>query len=126
MSEIKEVQRGIQKQLRQLVISAQVNILQRLVVSIKDEVEEEVPGEEVTALELYDFIVDFVKSDQLASLEDQGLSRLLHFNDLIMELQQPTGTSVEECELVAVAEAELSTGSLVGEMRVDSQRSVRS
>lgn len=52
-------------------------------------------------VELYDFIVDFLKGDNLASQEDQGMTRLLVFNELIIELQQPpVATEEEQCELV--------------------------
>lgn len=47
------------------------------------------PGVEATHVELFDFIVEFLRSIQLRSLEDQGMARLLAFHDLIDELQAP-------------------------------------
>lgn len=95
-----------------------------LAASIKDEVKEQGPDDNATEVELYDFIMDFVKSDQFASLEDQGMSRLLLFNDLITGLQQPTTASVVEPELQA--EAESVPGSPVVHVRVDKQPSISS
>ncbi|KAI4807724.1 hypothetical protein KUCAC02_027512 [Chaenocephalus aceratus] len=90
MSAIKDLRRDIQRQLHQLI-----NFNESDVLSIDDEAEEELPGDDATDVELYDFIVDFLKSNQLASQEDQGMSRLLVFNDLITELQQ-LSEAVEE------------------------------
>uniref|UniRef100_A0AAV2LLZ8 Uncharacterized protein n=1 Tax=Knipowitschia caucasica TaxID=637954 RepID=A0AAV2LLZ8_KNICA len=81
------MQRSIQKKLHQLINSAEEGMLRQLAASIKEEVEEE-PGDDASAVELYDFIMEFVRSDKLMSLEDEGMSSLLILNDLILELQQ--------------------------------------
>ena len=99
MSAIKDLRRDIQRQLHQLIISNESDVLYKLAASIDDEAEEELPGDDATDVELYDFIVDFLKSDQLASQEDQGMSRLLVFNDLITELQQLSEAEEEHREL---------------------------
>ncbi|KAJ4924263.1 hypothetical protein JOQ06_000503 [Pogonophryne albipinna] len=99
MSAIKDLRRDIQMQLHQLINFNESDVLYKLAASIDDEAEEELPGDDATAVELYDFIVDFLKSDQLASQEDQGMSRLLVFNDLITELQQLSEAVEEHREL---------------------------
>lgn len=105
MSALQELRKGIQRQLHQLISSTNTNVLHQLAVSIKDEVKEDLPGVDATEVELYDFIVDFLKSDELSSQEDQGMTRLLVFNDLITELQQPPADTEEQCELVAEPES---------------------
>lgn len=87
MSALQELRREIQRQLHQLISSADTDVLHQLAVSIKDEVKEDLPGDDAREVELYDFIVDFLKGDELASQEDQGMTRLLIFNDLITDLQ---------------------------------------
>lgn len=98
MSAIRELRREIQRQLHLLVISANSEVLYKLAESIKDEVEEEIPGEDASDVELYDFIVDFLKSAKLASQEDQGMSSLLIFKDLITGLQPPPVAMGEQQE----------------------------
>lgn len=105
MSALQELRRGIQRQLHQLINSAMTDVLHKLAASIKDEVEEDLPGDDATEVELYDFIVDFLKGDELASQEDQGMTRLLVFNDLITELQQPPAAAEEQRELLAETES---------------------
>ncbi|KAJ4944415.1 hypothetical protein JOQ06_012959, partial [Pogonophryne albipinna] len=95
MSAIKDLRRHIQRQLHQLINFNESDVLYKLAAWIDDEAKEELPGDDATDVEHYDFIVDFLKSDQLASQEDQGMSRLLVFNDLITELQQ-LSEAVEE------------------------------
>lgn len=70
-----------------MIISANSDILHKLAVAIKDDVKESLPGDDATDVDLYDFIVDYLRSDELASQEDQGMSSLLVFQDLITELQ---------------------------------------
>lgn len=70
--------------------------------SIKDDVKEELPGDDA---ELYDFVVDFLRSDELASREDQGMSSLLVFKDLITELQQPSAATEEQLGLMEETES---------------------
>ncbi|KAK7898434.1 hypothetical protein WMY93_019287 [Mugilogobius chulae] len=128
MTARRELQRSIQKQLHQLINSAEDDVLRLLAASIKDEAEEDVPGDDASAVELYDFIMVYVKSDRLTSLEDEGMSSLLTFNDLIGKLQQPTTASGEEH--VQPSEAEDMAGSPVGaavvQVRMDSQPSISS
>lgn len=50
-------------------------------------------------VELYDSLMDFLKSDTLASQEDQGMSSLLIIKNLITELQQPPVVTKEQQEL---------------------------
>lgn len=85
MSALQELRRGIQKELHQLIVS-------------RTDVQTE-----VTEMKLYDFVVDFLKSDQMSSLENQGMSLLSVFNDLILELQQPP--VVVDSELVVETKA---------------------
>lgn len=89
MSTLHELQWEIQQLLHQLIDDARRDLLHQLAVSCQDEVGEEAPEEDSTAEELFDFIVDFLRSKQLRRLEDQGMSRLLVFRDLIDELQVP-------------------------------------
>lgn len=126
MTLLRELQRGIQKKLHLLITSAEVNLLHQLVASIKDEVKEEVPEDDASAVELYDFIMDFVKSDQLMNLEDQGMSRLLLFNDLIEELQQPPVTGRGDSTQSREAEVESVAGSPVVQTRMDRTSSIHS
>lgn len=55
-------------------------------------------------MELCDFTVDFLRSRQLKSLEDQGMSHLISFCDLINELQSPQAADEEEAEMVSETE----------------------
>ncbi|KAK0134679.1 hypothetical protein N1851_029693 [Merluccius polli] len=89
MSALKDLRREIQRKLIKLTSFASTDALHKLAAAIEDVVEEEVPGEDSTELELFDFIMDAMNSDQLRSLEDQGMSRLLFFNDLMSEQKQP-------------------------------------
>lgn len=62
--------------------------LYRLASSLEDERDTAVP--EVTGTnepELFEFIVDYMKSDQLKKLEDEGMSRLLTIRDKSDELK---------------------------------------
>uniref|UniRef100_A0AAV2J0U7 Uncharacterized protein n=1 Tax=Knipowitschia caucasica TaxID=637954 RepID=A0AAV2J0U7_KNICA len=98
-------------------------MLQKLAASIKEDVEE-VSGDDASAVELYDFIMEFVRSDKLMSLEDEGMSSLLILNDLILELQQRP--KANEAELIQSAEetAEPQVGPAV--IQMDSQQSISS
>lgn len=75
----------IQKQLARLNISQ----LQTIYCSIDDDT---TTGsiDETNEIDLYDAVVDYLRSDMLQSLEDEGLSHLLHLDDLITDLLQPT------------------------------------
>lgn len=89
MAALRDLQWDIQQQLHQLASSANTDLFYKLAASCQEEVVEDLPGMESTEVELFDFIVDFLRSKQLKSLEDQGLARLLSFCDLIVELQSP-------------------------------------
>lgn len=55
--------------------------------------------EELSDTDLYELIVDYLRSEKLQSLEDEGMSQLLLLDDLITDLQRPmdaTATGVEE------------------------------
>ncbi|XP_071321129.1 uncharacterized protein [Trachinotus anak] len=104
MSALGELRRGIQRQLHHLITSSNSEMLYKLAESIQDEIEEDVPGKDASDVELYDFIVDFLKSDELASREDQGMSSLLIFKDLITELQPPPVAPEEQQELTEETE----------------------
>lgn len=66
----------IQQALHQLTSSHNRALLCKLAESFKEEVGEDLPGAESTEVELFDFIVDFLRSPQVKDLEDQGMSRL--------------------------------------------------
>ena len=104
MSALGELRRGIQQQLHQFIISSNSEMLYKLAESIQDEIEGGVPGKDASDLELYDFIVDFLKSDELASREDQGMSSLLIFKDLITGLQPSPVATEEQQELMEETE----------------------
>ena len=106
MAVLHALQWEIQQLLYQLTSAAGRDPLYKLALSLKDEVEDEgqLPGEESTEVELFDFIVDFLRSKQLRSLEDQGMSRLLVLRDLIDELQLPRAADEENAELVSGTE----------------------
>lgn len=87
MASLHDLQWEIQQELHQLIKTANREVLYKLAVTCKDEVEEDLPDDIATAVELFDFIVDFLRNKQLQSLEDQDMSRLLLFCDLIDELQ---------------------------------------
>lgn len=53
--------------------------------SIEAETEVDIPG--AGATNLFDYIVDFLRSDQLRSPEDQGMARQLLYNDHLLGLQ---------------------------------------
>lgn len=67
MNAVKELRRGIQQQLHQLIISTNSDAVYKLAMSIKDDIKEELPGDDATDVELYDFIVDVLRSEELAS-----------------------------------------------------------
>lgn len=89
MAALRDLRWEIQQQLHQLTSAADTDLLCNLAVSCKDEMEGDWPGEDATNVELFDFIVDFIRSKQLRGLEDQGMARLLILRDLIDELQSP-------------------------------------
>ncbi|KAK7907641.1 hypothetical protein WMY93_016253 [Mugilogobius chulae] len=100
MSTLRDLRWEIQQELHQLTSAHSRDLLYKLAESFKDEVQEELPGAESTEVELFDFIVDFLRSPQLKALEDQGMSRLLAFRDLIGELQSPPAAEEEEAEVL--------------------------
>lgn len=89
MAALQDLRWEIQQQLHQLTSDANTDLLCKIAVSCKEEMEQDWPGEDATNVELFDFIVDFIRSKQLRSLEDQGMARLLILRDLIDELQMP-------------------------------------
>ncbi|XP_076733443.1 uncharacterized protein LOC143413911 [Maylandia zebra] len=89
MATLHDLQWEIQNQLHQLTRAANRDLLHKLAALCQEEEVEDVPGEDATEVELFDFIVDFLRSKRLKSLEDQGMSRLLAFRDLIDDLQAP-------------------------------------
>nr|XP_023686488.1 uncharacterized protein LOC111853611 [Paramormyrops kingsleyae] len=89
MTTLREVRQDIQGKLLQLIRAADTEVLYRLAASCKDEVAEELPERDAATVELFDYIMGFLRSEQLRSLEDQGLSRLLAFHGLINDLQPP-------------------------------------
>lgn len=57
---------------------------------------------EATEVELYDFIVDFIRGEKLQSLEDQGMARLLTLHDLVRELtstEKGFASNIEENDI---------------------------
>lgn len=72
-----DLQWEIQQQLNQLTSGANSELLHKLAISWQEEEVENLPRDDVTEIELFDFIFDFLRSKQLKSLEDQGMSPLL-------------------------------------------------
>ncbi len=54
--------------------SANSDALYQLAVSTKDDVEKDLPGDDAPDVELHDFMVDFLKSGELASRQVQPVS----------------------------------------------------
>lgn len=100
MAALRDLRWEIQQELHQLTSARNRDLLYKLAESCKDEVGEELPGAESTDIELYNFIVDFLRSPQLKSLEDQGMSRLLAFRDLIGESQSSPAAEEERAEVL--------------------------
>lgn len=100
MAELYDLRWEIQQELHQLTSARNRDLLYKLAESFKEEVGEDFPGAESTEVELFDFIVDFLRSPQLKSLEDQGMSRLLFFRDLIRELQLPGAAGGGDADVV--------------------------
>lgn len=65
---------------------------------------EEACPEDAAGVDLFDFVMDFVKRNQLRSQEDQGMVHLLIFSDLISELQKPEVAAGGEQEFTADTE----------------------
>ena len=109
MAALQDLRWEIQQQLHQLTSDANKDLLCEIAASCKDEVEQDWPGEDATSVELFDFIVDFIRSRQLRTLEDQGMARLLVLRDLIDGLQSPrtaAGDASDEEYTDPVAETE--------------------
>ncbi|RXN21885.1 interferon-induced very large GTPase 1 isoform X1 [Labeo rohita] len=88
--------------------------LYRLTSSLKDEGDKAIP--EVTGTnepERFEFIVDYLKSDQLKKLEDEGMSCLLTIRDKIDELKSSTGSQLDMD--TAINDKEVNGGSSVAE-----------
>lgn len=88
----------IQRQLSSLSTSQ----LQAIVLSIDDGTAE-ANIEELSDIDLYELIVDYLRSDKLKSMEDEGMSHLLLLDDLITDLLKSTDaepTRVEESAYV--------------------------
>lgn len=123
MATLHDLQWEIQNQLHQLTRAANRDLLHKLAVLCQEEEVEDVPGEDATEVELFDFIVDFLRSKRLKSLEDQGMSRLLAFRDLIDDLQAPQvtvelGQASDEGDAVSVSETEPAVVASVMNKRV--------
>lgn len=54
--------------------------------------------EELSDIDLYERVIDYVRGDQLQSLEDEGMAQLLLLDDLITDLLQPTGDTLAGVE----------------------------
>lgn len=65
---------------------------------------EDLPGAESTEVELFDFIVDFLRSPQMKNYEDQGMSRLPAFRDLLRELQSLAVAEGEDSDVMPALE----------------------
>ncbi|KAJ8406029.1 hypothetical protein AAFF_G00309170 [Aldrovandia affinis] len=93
--------------------SAKTDVIYKIATSFQDEVLGGLPGEGASDVELYDFIVDFLRSEQLRNLEDQGMARLLVCHDLIDELQAPPTADEEDSMPVTETEPEVSKQHMV-------------
>uniref|UniRef100_A0AAV2LRQ4 PRD domain-containing protein n=1 Tax=Knipowitschia caucasica TaxID=637954 RepID=A0AAV2LRQ4_KNICA len=102
MSALHDLKWEIQRGLHLLTSAHSKDILYKLAESLQDEVEGETPGAESTEVELFDFIVDYMRSPQLKILEDQGMSHLLALHDLITELQLPSAGGEEDAQVFEV------------------------
>lgn len=73
--------------LQKKLLALNVNQLRAVASALDDgQGEKPVDTSSFTEPELYDFIIDFAKSEKLRSLEDEGLSRLLFLNEAIDDL----------------------------------------
>ncbi|KAJ8345973.1 hypothetical protein SKAU_G00301660 [Synaphobranchus kaupii] len=59
----------------------------------KEQVEKTVDASTLTEPELFDVIVDFIRSEELKKLEDEGMSCLMLLHDLIEDLLTATNTA---------------------------------
>lgn len=84
MAALQDLRWEIQQQLHQLTSAADTDLLCKLAGSCKDEMEEDWPGEDATNVELFNFTVDFSRSKQLRSLEDQGMTHCSFFVTSLM------------------------------------------
>lgn len=107
LTSIQELQREIQWQLHQLIGSAKTDVLFKLAASISNELKEDLPGDDATEVELYNFI-------KWRGGKSRGPRHdlLLVFNDLIAELQQPPVAAEEQCELAADTESLVAPSAL--------------
>lgn len=105
MATLRELRWEIEKQLHLLVSSSNCKALYKVALCCAEEGEKGVPDGDATEVELYDVIVDFMRGEQLQSLEDQGMARLLTLHDLVREL-----TATEQDSALDVAEIEETVG----------------
>lgn len=112
MTTLRELRWEIQQQIHQLTSTSRTDILHSLAQSCKDDVTGEAPSRDATAVEFFDFLQDFLRSEGLRALEDQGMAALLVFRDLINDLQggqEPVNGGAQASEKTtaeAVAETE--------------------
>lgn len=76
----------IQKTLSELSLSQ----LQAVARSIDDGQQSDIV-ENLSEPEVYDLVVEYVRSDKLRAMEDEGMSQLLHLEDLLIDLRLNQG-----------------------------------
>lgn len=82
--------------------------------------EGEVPDvSETTELELFDYIITYVKSEKLRGLEDEGMSCLLHLQDQIKELSH--GSDDTQASITPV---EVTSATVIGSQVTDDMATV--
>ncbi|XP_047656302.1 alanine aminotransferase 1 isoform X2 [Tachysurus fulvidraco] len=89
MATLRELRWDIEKQLHLLVGELKHQVLYGVAEFCQKEGGEALPSVAATEVDLYDFIVDFLRGEHLQSLEDEGMSCLLTLRDLIDELNAP-------------------------------------
>lgn len=94
----------IQRQLSSLSTSQ----LQAIVRSI-DDGDTTANIEELNDIDLYELIVDYLRSDKLRSLEDEGMSQLLLLDDLITDLLRSSDAELTGVQELAHVQVEDST-----------------
>ncbi|KAL2097877.1 hypothetical protein ACEWY4_007084 [Coilia grayii] len=94
MAELQLLCRDLKRQLYRLAAAANVEVLSRLARACQGPATGDLPGADASEVELLDFMIDFIGSDALKKMEDQGLSHLLSLRDHIDELQRPATDQV--------------------------------
>lgn len=123
MATLQDLRRGIQRQIIKLTSSANTDVLRKLAATLEELVkEEEVPGEDATELELFDFIMAVLNGDNLTSREDQGMAHLLFLNDLLEELQQPPDEAEPVPQTETVSGEDVSVAGLSDNVNVTSSQ----